>query len=146
MRFKPVCTVSRRPVGAFMHGRGLCVTVSKRCLLPVQSLIFHFIRVFPDESPRVTAKSGIFRGLLTRQQPHYAQTMKNDSFPTIRDLYPHLSEGELAKAEENLDRYLEIVLRIFERLEAERQMSEGKLTYPRGTLSSIPRGVESSDL
>ncbi len=38
---------------------------------------------------------------------------------TIRDLYPHLSEDELAKAEENFDRYLELVWRIYERIERE---------------------------
>ncbi|MES2216392.1 MAG: hypothetical protein V4481_03785 [Patescibacteria group bacterium] len=41
---------------------------------------------------------------------------------TTRDLYPHLSEEELAEADENLDRYIELVLRIYERLEAEGQL------------------------
>jgi hypothetical protein len=35
---------------------------------------------------------------------------------TIRDLYPHLSEDQLKEAEENLERYLELVLRIYERI------------------------------
>ena len=39
---------------------------------------------------------------------------------TIRDLYPHLSEKELEEAEDNLDRYLALALRIFERIELER--------------------------
>jgi len=39
--------------------------------------------------------------------------------PTIRDLYPHLSEAQLKEAEENLDRYFELVLRICERLRLE---------------------------
>lgn len=39
--------------------------------------------------------------------------------PTIRDLYPHLTEEELGRAEDNLERYLVVVLRIFERLESE---------------------------
>jgi hypothetical protein len=34
----------------------------------------------------------------------------------IRDLFPHLSESELKEAEENLERYLELVLRIYERI------------------------------
>jgi len=38
---------------------------------------------------------------------------------TIRDLYSHLSEDELLEAEENIDRYLEVVWRIYERLERE---------------------------
>ena len=36
--------------------------------------------------------------------------------PTIRDLYPELNEAELKEAEENLDRYLALVLRIYERV------------------------------
>jgi hypothetical protein len=32
--------------------------------------------------------------------------------PELRKLYPHLSNEELLEAEENLDSYLEIVLRI----------------------------------
>jgi hypothetical protein len=38
---------------------------------------------------------------------------------TIRDLYPHLSEERLQEAEENLERYLEVVLRIYERIQAD---------------------------
>jgi hypothetical protein len=34
--------------------------------------------------------------------------------PTIRDLYPHCTGKELREAEEHLDRYLEIMLRIFD--------------------------------
>lgn len=39
--------------------------------------------------------------------------------PTIRDLYPTLSGVDLVLVEESLDRYLGLVLRIAERLEAE---------------------------
>lgn len=39
--------------------------------------------------------------------------------PTIHDLYPHLTAEERAIAEDNLERYITLVLRIFERLEAE---------------------------
>jgi hypothetical protein len=35
---------------------------------------------------------------------------------SIKDLYPNLSEEELRIAEENLDQYLEVVLRIYERI------------------------------
>jgi hypothetical protein len=35
------------------------------------------------------------------------------------DLYPHLNEEQLKEAEENFDRYLEIVLRIYERLNSD---------------------------
>ena len=45
--------------------------------------------------------------------------MEKTATPTIRNLYPHLSEKELMEAEDNLDRYLALVLRIFERVELE---------------------------
>lgn len=35
----------------------------------------------------------------------------------LRDLYPHLNEDDLKKAEEAFDRYLEVVLRIYGHLE-----------------------------
>lgn len=40
--------------------------------------------------------------------------------PTIAELFPHLTPGGLKEAEENLDLYLSLVLRIFERMESER--------------------------
>ena len=39
--------------------------------------------------------------------------------PTIRNLYPDFSEKEVAEAEDNLHRYLALVLRMFERKECE---------------------------
>lgn len=36
--------------------------------------------------------------------------------PTLRKLYPNFSDNELIEAEDNLDAYLEIVIRIFERI------------------------------
>lgn len=39
--------------------------------------------------------------------------------PTIRDLYPHLTESQLNEAEENLKGYLEVVLRIYKRIQAD---------------------------
>ncbi len=41
--------------------------------------------------------------------------------PTIAELYPHLNEEELKEAEQNLDRYLEVVLRIYERLQRDQE-------------------------
>jgi len=35
---------------------------------------------------------------------------------TIRDLYPHLSDDELKVAEENLEKYVELALRIYLRI------------------------------
>jgi hypothetical protein len=43
--------------------------------------------------------------------------MSKDLPPTIRELYPRLNESELKKAEETLDRYIALMLRIFERIE-----------------------------
>jgi hypothetical protein len=43
--------------------------------------------------------------------------MENENAPTLRNLYPDLSEDELKQADENLTQYLALVLRIFERLE-----------------------------
>jgi len=45
--------------------------------------------------------------------------MEKKPAPTIRDLYPHFTDEQLAEAEDAHDRYLAIVLRIFERLELE---------------------------
>jgi hypothetical protein len=35
---------------------------------------------------------------------------------TIHDLYPHLTNEQLKEAEENLQRYLELAVRIYERI------------------------------
>ena len=45
--------------------------------------------------------------------------MQEDKPTTIRDLYPHMSEEELAVAETNLKRYVAVVVRIYERLKAQ---------------------------
>lgn len=51
---------------------------------------------------------------------------KNSAQPelTIKDVYPELSAEEQKVAEENLERYLEVVMRIFERINS----SPGLLT------------------
>ena len=45
--------------------------------------------------------------------------------PTIHDLYPHLTAEECLVAEDNIERYLALVLRIFERVEAEAELRNG---------------------
>ena len=45
--------------------------------------------------------------------------MQDNKPITIRDLYPHMNEEELAVAEANLRRYVAVVVRIYERLKAE---------------------------
>jgi len=37
---------------------------------------------------------------------------------TVRDLYPHLDDEQIKEAEETLERYLELALRIYERIRA----------------------------
>src|SRR5205085_1841036 len=43
-------------------------------------------------------------------------TSTGDRERALRDLYPSLSEGQLREVEENLARYVEVVLRIYERV------------------------------
>lgn len=61
-----------------------------------------------------------------------------DPIPTIRDLYPHYAEKELAEAEDNLERYLTLVLCIFERRELQKaeQLTEDADTLPCPVLES----------
>ena len=67
------------------------------------------------------------------------------SIPTIGDLYPHLSGKELAQAEDNLERYLTLVLRIFERIESETGPQPDPLAPAAGTLLSPLPGSKSSE-
>lgn len=39
--------------------------------------------------------------------------------PTIRELYPGLNEEQLKEAEENLERYVELALRIYDRIRSD---------------------------
>jgi hypothetical protein len=48
--------------------------------------------------------------------------------PTIHDLYPHLTDEQLKEAENSLERYLALVLRIFERMESETNPQARQLT------------------
>jgi hypothetical protein len=63
---------------------------------------------------------------------------------TVRDLYPDLSGSELAEAEENIERYLTLVLRIFERMEFETNPQLDQLTSIIGTLPCTPPSADSS--
>jgi hypothetical protein len=71
--------------------------------------------------------------------------MDKNSTPTIRDLYPHFTEQELAEAEDNLERYLALVLRIFERMESETNAQADQLTADTGTLVCTPPRSASSE-
>ena len=65
--------------------------------------------------------------------------------PTIRDLYPNLSDAELEEAEITWERYITLVLRIFERMEFEAQPQPDQLTADIGTLPFNQAGPKSSD-
>jgi hypothetical protein len=54
--------------------------------------------------------------------------------PTLAELFPNLNSDELKEAEENLDQYLALVLRIFERNEFESNPQAAQLTPNEGTL------------
>lgn len=44
--------------------------------------------------------------------------------PSFRELYPNLNDTELAEAEENFARYLEVVLRIYDRIQGDSDAME----------------------
>ena len=70
--------------------------------------------------------------------------MQKRSTPTIRDLYPNLTEEELEQAERNLNDYLLLVLQIFERREIESNSQVGQLTVNSGTVSCTPPAPDTS--
>ena len=45
--------------------------------------------------------------------------MEDDSTPTIRDLYPHFTDEELAEAEDTLERYVAAILSVFDQIEGD---------------------------
>ena len=45
--------------------------------------------------------------------------LAKESGPTMRDLYPALSDQQLKEAEENLETYLELALRIYDRIRSD---------------------------
>jgi hypothetical protein len=69
--------------------------------------------------------------------------METDPTPTIRDLYPLLTEKELDEAEANLEQYLALILHIFERMEMETNPQVNRLTANEGTLACTPPRSES---
>lgn len=47
------------------------------------------------------------------------QKFKTDYTPTLKALYPKLSEHELEQAEENIRSYLDLALRIYKRIRSD---------------------------
>jgi len=63
--------------------------------------------------------------------------VKQIKSPTLRDLYPHLDDKALKRVEEFYDEYLLLVLRIFDRLEAEKRAAkDGDLTADNSAIGS----------
>ena len=56
--------------------------------------------------------------------------MQDDKPITIRDLYPHMNEKELAVAEANLKLYVAVLVRIYDRLKAEGKSWPDAHTFP----------------
>jgi hypothetical protein len=65
--------------------------------------------------------------------------------PTIRDLYPHLTESELEEAERHFEQYIRVVLRMYERILADPNAYAefGRLTGNEGTLGCNPQRSDS---
>jgi len=70
--------------------------------------------------------------------------MKSEAPPTIRDLYPHLDDEQLAQAEDNLRRYVALVLCVFDRVAWESKAPSANLTPCTGTLPCTPPDSASS--
>jgi hypothetical protein len=68
--------------------------------------------------------------------------MNKGDLPTIRDLFPHFTDIELEEAEDIFDRYLALVLRIFDRLEP--QTDAASLTPDAGALPLTASGSNAS--
>lgn len=54
--------------------------------------------------------------------------MEKKPTPTLRDLYPQLTDEQLAEVEDTLEQYLAVALEIFERREVEERIGAGQLT------------------
>ena len=59
---------------------------------------------------------------------------------TLKDLYPELDDNQLIEAEDTLEQYLEVVLRIYNRLRLEKEEGEPPaLTHPDREPTMIPK-------
>lgn len=52
----------------------------------------------------------------------HSMNQPTDKYPSLRQLYPSLSPEELRIAQENIDRYVHLILRICKRLESTEQL------------------------
>lgn len=67
--------------------------------------------------------------------------------PTLRELYPDLAEEDLASAAEVLDRYIDLVARITERLvsDPEALVRHRRLTHTQGISTMTGTSTNASD-
>lgn len=61
--------------------------------------------------------------------------MNDRQTPTLRELYPHLSDEQLVEVEDSLERYLALVLQIAERVEVQTQSPGSNLTHNCGDVA-----------
>ena len=73
----------------------------------------------PGDTNGKLARFGKFYRLLLQSHASYCKPHMEKQPPTLRDLYPHLNEQQLAEVEDTFERYLALVWRIFERVEAQ---------------------------
>ena len=72
------------------------------------------------------------------------EVMGDKSIDVLRRLYPHLPDQQLIEAEENLERYFVLRIRIFERMQSEAVTNAARLTPGNGTLRCTPPEKEVS--
>lgn len=61
---------------------------------------------------------------------------QDKTISSLRDLFPELAENELQQADQNMEEYLTLVLRVFDRTEKDSQPDP--LTPGTGTLPCTP--------
>lgn len=66
-----------------------------------------------------------------------------DSTMAFRDLYPNLADAQLGEAEENFARYLDLVLRIYERVRSEAKADDHSRALTKGQLRRYDDGLRS---
>lgn len=81
------------------------------------------------------------------RMPVSLSDMDAKTAPAIRELYPQLTGEELVEVEDRLERYLAVVLRIFERIESDTNSRACQLAPGTGTLCCECQGrhCESKD-
>lgn len=72
----------------------------------------------------------------------YSDLMDQKNSPSLKQIFPHYTGKQLKEAEENLERYLALILRVLERKKSEVQAHT--LTETVGTLSCTPSKLEDS--